>query len=1169
MSVGKSRNQHGARRQGKSVPLYVGGALQRSNRSAVTGGTVGLLGQEFYRIGNVDQMPPFFMTLVSDSNHWAFLSSTGGITAGRVDSNQAIFPYYTNDKIEELADITGGKTLLRVRRKGKDYVWEPFSVRLEGVYRTERNLYKNVIGNAVIFEEINQDLGLTFRVAWRNSDRYGWVRTAWLRNQASQRCVCHVLDGLQNLLPWGINANTQSGFSNLLDAYKRSELDSASGLGLFALSSILTDCAEPSEALKVTTVWQEGLDAARYSLSAGAVSLFRQGRDIEPATDVRGERGAFLVHSTLTLGGGEEREWNVVAEVTQDHAAVVRMKKELLAGRPALRLRLLDDIQRGADSLTQIVAEADGLQRSADRMMSAHHFANTLFNVMRGGTFAAGYSVSREELQRSVKSLNQPVFEQHRAFFEALPPEFSCQTLLAAAMESGSPDLERLCGQYLPLSFSRRHGDPSRPWNQFSIRLKKADGTRDLRYEGNWRDIFQNWEGLGYAFPGYIENFVRTFLSATTADGYNPYRISDRGVDWDKPEPHNPWANIGYWSDHQIIYLEKLLEALEAFNPEHLRSLLDHTVFSHVNGPYRIREYAALLQDARTTIDFDSEVESLIAHRVNTMGADGRLVLDQDDQVVHVSLVEKVLILMLAKFTNFVPEGGIWMNTQRPEWNDANNALVGKGLSMVTVCYLRRMVAFVSGLLERDTRASFEISDEVVRWLDAIKNALDQSRRGLAGGFTDTSRRTLMDALGTAGSAYRKGLYSRGCSGKQRKVTRKDLLVFLALARRYVEQTIIANRRKDGLYHSYNILHLSPGKAAVTRLDEMLEGQVAVLSSGLLAPRETLKVLKALRSSQLYRADQNSYILYPNRVPPGFMARNRIDPVAVAQSDLLTRLIGDGDQRLVVRDEDGHFHFNGNFHNERDLAAVLDQLRAEPRYKKLVVQDQQCVAASFENTFNHSSFTGRAGSFFAYEGLGSIYWHMVAKLLLAVQENHALAVQQRAPGPVTQALAEHYYDIRNGLGFNKSPGQYGAFPSDPYSHTPWGRGARQPGMTGQVKEELLTRLGEFGVVIRNGRLAFEPTLLRKQEWLSQSTNFTFYPGKSAKSTTLTVPKGGLVFTLCQTPVVYRQASTASIKVVYADGTVRVMQGRECDDQTCQDVFSRNGHIKEIHVEVGP
>ena len=96
---------------------------------------------------------------------------------------------------------------------------------------------------------------------------------------------------------------------------------------------------------------------------------------------------------------------------------------------------------------------------------------------------------------------------------------------------------------------------------------------------------------------------------------------------------------------------------------------------------------------------------------------------------------------------------------------------------------------------------------------------------------------------------------------------------------------------------------------------------------------------------------------------------------------------------------------------------------------------------------------------------GSIYWHMVSKLLLAAQECYRQAVETGAQPAVTAALAAAYYDIRQGLGFNKSPADYGAFPTDPYSHTPMGGGARQPGMTGQVKEEILTRFGELGVSV--------------------------------------------------------------------------------------------------------
>jgi hypothetical protein len=76
-----------------------------------------------------------------------------------------------------------------------------------------------------------------------------------------------------------------------------------------------------------------------------------------------------------------------------------------------------------------------------------------------------------------------------------------------------------------------------------------------------------------------------------------------------------------------------------------------------------------------------------------------------------VTLAEKLLTLLLAKLVNFVPEGGIWMNTQRPEWNDANNALVGKGLSVVTLCYLRRTIVFCKELLQQSgfTSAHFSI----------------------------------------------------------------------------------------------------------------------------------------------------------------------------------------------------------------------------------------------------------------------------------------------------------------------------------------------------------------------------------------------------------------------------------------------------------------------------
>ena len=109
------------------------------------------------------------------------------------------------------------------------------------------------------------------------------------------------------------------------------------------------------------------------------------------------------------------------------------------------------------------------------------------------------------------------------------------------------PQLERLAAEYLPITFGRRHGDPSRPWNQFEIKLKDEAGHSLLSYEGNWRDIFQNWEALTFSYPEFIECVIAKFVNASTIDGYNPYRITKGGIDWEVEEPDDPWSYIGYY----------------------------------------------------------------------------------------------------------------------------------------------------------------------------------------------------------------------------------------------------------------------------------------------------------------------------------------------------------------------------------------------------------------------------------------------------------------------------------------------------------------------------------------------------------------------------------------------------------------------------------------------
>ncbi|MCB0148872.1 MAG: hypothetical protein KDE01_14615, partial [Caldilineaceae bacterium] len=335
---------------------------------------------------------------------------------------------------------------------------------------------------------------------------------------------------------------------------------------------------------------------------------------------------------------------------------------------------------------------------------------------------------------------------------------------------------------------------------------------------------------------------------------------------------------------------------------------------------------------------------------------------------------------------------------------------------------------------------------------------------------------------------------------------RAEVLALLDLALAYVDQTLRANRRDDGLFHAYNILQLRPGAAGVGRLYEMLEGQVAILSAGLLSSDEAAALLQSLRASALYRADQHSYILYPDRELPGFLAKNNVPAALAEELPLVRRLVERNDRSLLVRDENGVYHFNGAFRNAQGVADALAQLRRDPELTALVDADTPRLLDLFEAIFHHASFTGRSGTFFAFEGLGSIYWHMVSKLLLAVQENFWQAHDGGANPAITAELAAAYYDIRAGIGFNKPPAVYGAFPTDPYSHTPKGQGAKQPGMTGQVKEEILTRFGELGVRVEEGAIVFEPALLRAQELFAEASTFD-YVDVTGATQSLAMPAG--------------------------------------------------------------
>lgn len=1121
-------------------------------------------GVRFFKISNYDQMRPFFMSIVSDANHWMFISSNGGLTAGRKNPESSLFPYYTEDKLTDFADITGSKMILQVTVNEQISFWEPFSDRFSDRYRLSRNIYKSIYGNQVLFEEVNHDLGLTISYKWAFSNQFGFVKETQLTNEESDPRKVKVLDGIQNIVPYGVPSDLQRSTSNLVDAYKRNEKDELTDIGIFSLSAIIVDKAEPSEALKANIAWSTGQKNPVILLSSKQLAAFRRGGSILPEHDIKGEKGAYFTIQDLQLAPNSAASWHIIAEVNQSYAQVVQLRNKLIRSKD-IQKEIQEDIAVGTQRLISFVNAADGIQKTSDSLNDARHYSNVLFNIMRGGIFDDQYTLEKEDLLQYLKNGNKEIIARNKAFIDALPKQINVSELQSHLSKSEDADLIRLCTEYLPLKFSRRHGDPSRPWNSFTINSQGDKGGKVLDYEGNWRDLFQNWEALACSYPDYLSGMIFKFLNSSTFDGYNPYRITRAGFDWETIEPDNPWSYIGYWGDHQIIYLLKFFEIIEKAYPNTLKSWFDKQWFVYAAVPYRIKAYDKIVENPKDTIDFDEHWDKLLRERRDQLGADGTLLVSNEGGVYHVNFIEKILATLLAKISNLVPEAGIWMNTQRPEWNDANNALVGNGASMVTTYYLFRFLQFFKKQLDSCEAENFKVSGELIEFYHSVRQTMLDFSPLLSDAFKPEDRKRFVDQLGKAASEYRSQIYEHGFWGKKRTISLEGLKTFTQLSLDFVEHSILANQRPDKLFHAYNLISVDDKSIEISYLSEMLEGQVGILSSGYLSSEEAMEVLNALKQSALFRPDQYSYVLYPNKSLPGFFKKNVIPKSLIQSSELLQTLVNHGDVSIVEKDENGDFHFNGAFTNAGDVKVALDKLSLT-EHGALVEKGRGGVLDIFEKVFNHKAFTGRSGTFFSYEGLGSIYWHMVSKLHLSVQECCVKAIEEKADPVVIGQLLDHYYEIEAGIGVHKSPELYGAFPTDPYSHTPLHRGAQQPGMTGQVKEDILVRWGELGVFFHNGHLIFNPCLLRNEEFLNEPASITLID-LMGQPITVELQANSLGFSYCQVPVIYHQATKELIRINYRDGRAKELKSLMMDVADSMHVFKRTGQIESVDVYI--
>ena len=374
----------------------------------------------------------------------------------------------------------------------------------------------------------------------------------------------------------------------------------------------------------------------------------------------------------------------------------------------------------------------------------------------------------------------------------------------------------------------------------------------------------------------------------------------------------------------------------------------------------------------------------------------------------------------------------------------------------------------------------------------------------------------------------------------------------------YIDYTIRENKRADGLYNSYNLVRFKDCGIEIGYLQPMLEGQTAVMGCGILNAEETVNLAYAMKNSGLYSKKEKSFYLYPIKRTPDFMDKNIIPKSYVEKSELIKKLLTEKDTNLIIEDINGFVRFAPNITCKGELDAVL---KSEWKYRNIAEREYSLISECFEEVFRHSEFIGRSQIMYKYEGIGCIYWHQNSKLLVSLAESYIEATGFQA----AEDIRKIYYEYRNGMGFNKTPEEWGAFPTDNYSFTAYTGGANQPVMTGQVKEDIILRFCELGISIRDGKIVFDCRAVRTEEFLKENTMFK-YVDIFGHERSISAEENSLIFTFCQVPIVYKCRGNTQIFVFYQSGKKDILKSDMLTEEVSQNIFKRNGKIEKIIVE---
>jgi len=806
---------------------------------------------------------------------WVFYVNRGQAIAsfGLRNKDGAFLEFYPADKAYQLTASRGFRTFLKVSDGANTFTHEPFQRGAgEGV---RQRLY--VSPHEVGVEEIHPRLGLAIRAdmfTLPEAALAGLVRRVTVKNTGQTGKTVEIVDGLPQVLPFGLNQWCVKFMSRTVEAY-------------MVVEGVEED--SPYFRLKVLpddTPLVEPVVAGNFFV--GFVNG-RRNRVLVDAEKIFGLAGDFSRPERFFSSEPLDFDHQVAGNRTP--SAFQALTLELAPGE--------------AQAFYGLYGHAKSWQALQAFLSSA--VDDEYFEAKRGHN------------RRLVEGITR------RAFTATANPLFGAyarQCYLDNGMRGGF-STEVPGGKHLYL-FGRKHGDLERDYNDFLLQDSPySEGN------GDFRDVLQNRRMDIFFDPAQAAKNIHYFFNLIQADGYNPVLLSNTrfiveasafshytgqfpGLEGVLSKPFkyaelwqvlrakskspltplfqrgeqdesfselaliNPAEDIegiitdilqdarevedvefdrGYWSDHWT-YLVDLLESYAAIYPDRIGwsfhenryTFYEPTHFvrprskKYIVTPKGVRQSGALQEskEKRTLIESRSEEKYHARDQAGT------------GKVVVTTLLGKVLTLVVNKLASLDPYGvGIEMEADRPGWCDALNGLPGLlGSSVNETIELKRLVDFTLSHLA-GVEGSIALPSELAQFLAGLENLLHSEKLTAYGYWQDSH---------ALKEAYREQVFM-GFLGTQSDQSFAALGQFLKIVSLFLDAAIARARTNKGIItyfrydaHEYwewkNEDHVEVTSFNQTQLPMFLEGFVHALR--IASPEEARKLYQVVCDSELY-----------------------------------------------------------------------------------------------------------------------------------------------------------------------------------------------------------------------------------------------------------------------------------------------------------------------------